>query len=659
MILSPETQRLVSRLRRVEDVSSDISSPLPFNVHVVRTEEDIAKALKEFGRAHLVGLDVETDIAGSEPNAFEDTLVGAAVAFGTEVCYGEATNPSWIELLSHITRWCGHNSKYDYNVLLRHGIRIAAPVGDSMLAAYLLGYRAAPLKPLVEERYGYRMRTYEEVTGGKPISTVDIEEVATYCGSDAYWTLRLEQDLVRELQKQPRSWKLYKEVDVPLVGILARMELRGVAVDQESIASAMRQTAETKEVLERVLNEMARTEGFALPDTIRVCPSCRNGKRKRVSCTGCEGQGRFSSPTPINLRSADQLGAWLHGRAGLPVQVLTPRRKPSVNALALLRMKDMHPAPSLILEHRRLQDYGEYLEQWKEAAKGDGRTHTDYTNAWVRSGRLSSRNPNLQQVALEWRKHFAASEGKVLVAGDYGQLEVRVAAFLSRDPNLMAICSAEAWPDNDLHAQTMRNVFGIPFDKQEPLKGLRVSAKTCFFAKLYGGKEWTVREQIEKAALRNPGLNIVVPSENQVKKYLDGITELFSQHFREYVPRAIERARNQGCVAFTAWGRRRALPDLRSDDWKLREAAERQVISHEDQGTASDIVRYAMLVVDKLPHGALVLQVHDELVSEVDEGWAEWYTVQMREAMTLNQPLEGVPLTVEVRSGRTWFDTHA
>lgn len=246
----------------------------------------------------------------------------------------------------------------------------------------------------------------------------------------------------------------------------------------------------------------------------------------------------------------------------------------------------------------------------------------------------------------------------ILVAGDYSQLEVRVAAFVSRDPILMRITNAPSWPDNDLHAQTMERVFRIPFGDQHEYPHIRVAAKTYFFGCLYGAGPDTIVEQIEKAALNNPEMNIQIPSKREAGRNIGLLKEAYAKFFHEYVPHAVSMARERGGKAETAFGRVRLTPNLFSRIREEREAEERVVVSVQIQGTAGDLVRMAMLEVDKIEKGEMLLQIHDEILSKTEEEYEEEYVERMRVGMELGQPLEGVPLKVDIGTGKDWRSCH-
>lgn len=247
----------------------------------------------------------------------------------------------------------------------------------------------------------------------------------------------------------------------------------------------------------------------------------------------------------------------------------------------------------------------------------------------------------------------------MFVAADYHQLEVRIAAYVSQDLDLLEITNADPNSfEGDLHAQTVYKVFGIPEGVQGDHKNIRVAAKTYMFSKMYGANVDTILERLEEVALKQPDLNIEIPSRKVAQWNLTALENTYSGYFREFVPNAITHARDHECVVKTLYGRPRYLPELKSQLKEQREAAERQCVNHVIQGSAGDIARLAMLEVDKIEHGRMVLQVHDELLCEVDKGWEMWYGEKVKAAMELGQPLKGVPLVVDVTVGDTWKMCH-
>lgn len=610
----------------------------------------------------VLGIDVETVVEGADPDETRDTLVGIGIAVGSNCFYGEASNDRWMEMLRAVLpqhKWTGHNAKYDQGILLRHGITPGPLHGDGMLAAKLAGEPSAGLKDLVLRHYGVRMTTYADVTlGGKRgIRDVPPEETAEYCCADAWYAVEIERDIRAKLP--PQALRLYENTDVPLVNTIVNMELRGIKLDVESASAALAETTETLTKLAEAINALAVASGHTCPPTRRVCPSCHNGKNKKADCDNCHGEGQFFYTNPLNPGSTKQLVEWLHGHLRIPVQAISRQTgQASVDSLALLRMQQAHPAIPIILRHRQLNRYREFIEDWLKEADDMARIHSNFTMAFIPAGRLSSRDPNLQQVSEMWRVHFVAADGCQLVAADHAQVEVRTAAHASRDPGLLAVVNAD--PDTlagDVHSQTVLRVFNVPYDEQKLAvnKHFRVRAKNNIFGAFFGSLGLEVQAVLEKAFLKNPDLGIP-PTLGETARGIADIHDAYPHYFREWVPFMIERARDQGNTAYTCFGRPRVIPDLASGHKEKREAAERACISQIIQGTAADIIRMGMNLVEKLTGGSLLLSIHDELISEVDEGGLDKYIPSMVGLMQLDQPLDGVPLVVTAGVGHSWYD---
>ena len=654
-----------------EEASSlTIRADEPYDWRVVTDENhiDFIEQLRIAAALNLpVGIDIEADVVGSSgPNEMKDRLVGLSIAFGDEGtdCYYIEADRITLEVWQHIAnlKIVGANLKWDIAIMSRASegkARFTADnvAGDSMLASYLLCLPAG-LKQGVHTEFDVQMITYADITEGgrKNISEVPVEDVARYCCGDSYWALRLEKVLRKRLREvNPQAYKLYVEVDLPLIPVLVNMELRGVGFDRDKAKQELVVTQNRLVGLSDVLNEIAIESGYKQPDSRRVCKECRNGKIKRQTCEACQRVGVFHEAIPFNPGSDKQVREWLHGTLGLPIQAVSKKtNEPSVGSLSLLRLQGRHPAPSLLLSYRQLDKYRSYLEDWLAESEQDGRLHSVYTNAFVKSGRLSSRDPNLQQVKLDWRGLFG-----VCGTADYAQIEVRVAAFLSRDPVLMRVVNADpSTPEGDLHAQTMYNIFGIPFADQPALKHIRIAAKCYNFASLYGGREMVVVEQVEKRALEEPDLHIPIPSLSEARKKQQGLREMLRVYFQEYIPFVIYNAKEHNNTAFTAFGRPRTEHALMSLYKEEREAAERELVNHTIQGTVADMIRMAMNIIEEVPHGCMLTQVHDEIPFWFDNGWGEWYSSHVRTAMELGQPLEGVPIIIDIGLGDTWLNCH-
>lgn len=677
--LEQEIVRALSKMVRAEGgtvvEAKKTEVKLPFEYAIVDTEIGVRLANAALiSTTKPIGIDVECDVTGDKPNETQDILVGVGIAIDSGYCfYGPVNYGLWRDLL---VKWLpklafvAHNCKYDQVVLERHGFRTGKLAGDSMVAAYIAGEPEAALKKLVKNKYDYQMLTYEEVVGDRPVSEVSTSEVAPYCCADAHFSLRYHNDFVASAS--PHQLKVYLEIDVPAVAVVSKMELAGIKFDVDAANKELAQCSTMINTLTEKIRNQARASGFLLPWTTKTCPVCHNGSKKKLSCYPCHATGKLTvPPEPMNPMANDQLKAWFHGSEmgslGLPVQGLTPSGKPSLNALALLRLRQPphnSAEAALVLSLRRQVKYQGYLVDWIVRALKDkeSRIHSTFTTTVVSTGRFSSREPNLQQVKLAWRKLFVASPGKTLVVADYNQLEVRIAAHQSQDPALLAAMRAPVGtPESDLHGQNVEKLFGVPIAKQGDRKDLRVAAKTDLFAAMYGGREDTLMQRREAVALNNPDLGIPIPTFKEVSRSLRILHRTYPRYFAEYAGFVVYKAREEGGVFRTAYGREEKLDNLFSANKSEREAAERQGLNLTIQGTAADIMKIALVAVYKIPHGRILLAVHDEVVCEVDgeldSSRVIEYTKALESAMEIGQPLT-VPLIITALSAASWKEGH-
>ncbi|KKL81865.1 hypothetical protein LCGC14_1990470, partial [marine sediment metagenome] len=393
--------------------SSQTEERSPYTYTLV-TEDNHQAAIEAISTAEYIGLDVECDVVGEKPNGARDKLVGIGIALPDGECYYYPTGQplSDISLFGKLRNkpYYAHNAKYDLAVCKRYCIGLGSLAGDGMLAAYLMGEPERGLKPLVLELFGITMLTYDQVTGGKNISSIDPERVAEYCCADAYYGMlaarKLEDDLTESADD--RGLKIYKEMDLPLVPVLVDMELAGIGLDVQRAIDRLIETMTERDQLGVAIDYLAKETGFSQPDRTAVCKGCRNGKVKRGSCATCKGQGKYEFHQPLNPGSTQQVVAWLHGILDLPIQGLTDGGEPSMGKLQMLRLRGMHPGASLIFDWNRLDKEKGFLLSWLDQVSPEGRLHTSFSNAFVQGGRLSSREPNMQQVKLAWREVFIA-----------------------------------------------------------------------------------------------------------------------------------------------------------------------------------------------------------------------------------------------------------
>ena len=593
-------------------------------------ESGLERWLKRLNEADLVAFDTET----TSLNYMEAELVGLSFAVEPgEAAYvpvahrytgaPEQLDREWVlerlrPLLEDPAKAkVGQNLKYDMSVLAHHGVALAGIAHDVMLESYVLDSTASrhDMDTLALKYLGHRTRTYEEVAGkGAKQLTFDqvpLEEAAPYAAEDADIALRLHLDLWPRLQAEPALAELYQSLEVPLVPVLSRMERTGVLIDGDRLR---RQSAELAQRMAEV-----------------------------------EGQAHQEAGEPFNLGSPKQIQAILFDRQGLPVVSKTPKGQPSTAESVLQELALDYPLPALILEHRGLSKLkSTYTDKLPElVSPRTGRVHTSYHQAVAATGRLSSSEPNLQNIPIRSeegrriRQAFIAPPGQWLLAADYSQIELRIMAHLSGDPGLLHAFET----GEDIHRATAAEVFGTP--PEQVTSEARRSAKAINFGLIYGMSAFGLARQL--------GID-----RGAAQTYMDRYFERYPG-VRRYMEQTRERAREQGYVE-TVFGRRLYVPDITASNGQRRQYAERTAINAPMQGTAADIIKRAMLAVDAwLLEGEvdarMIMQVHDELVLEVAEADIE----RVREAVTARMAgaaALSVPLEVEVGVGPNWDEAH-
>jgi len=511
----------------------------------------------------------------------------------------------------------GHHLKFDAHVLGNHGIRLAGMRYDTMLESYVwnsVGNRhdmdSAALCYL-----GRRTITYEEVAGKGakqiPFSQVPVERAAEYAAEDADVTLCLHRSLWPKIQSLPALERVYEEIEQPLVPVLARMERQGVLLDRE------------------LLREQSSRFGTQLQDLLQ--------------------QARREAGYDINVDSPKQLQQVLFEKLKLPVLRKTPTGQPSTAEDVLEELAESYALPRIVLEYRMLAKLkSTYTDKLPELINPrTGRIHTSYHQAVAQTGRLSSSDPNLQNIPIRRpegrriRQAFIAPPGHVLMAADYSQIELRIMAHLSGDEGLLAAFAE----DRDVHQATAAEVFGVPLAQVSADQ--RRAAKTINFGLIYGMSPFGLARQlgIERGA-----------AQSYVERYFQRYPGV-----RRFMDDTRRQARESGFVE-TVYGRRLYLPDIRSGNNQTRQYAERSAINAPMQGTAADIIKRAMIAVDAwcaredMP-ARLIMQVHDELVLEVRSDCIERVARAVEERMTGAAELR-VPLRVEVGTGANWDEAH-
>ncbi len=509
----------------------------------------------------------------------------------------------------------GQNIKYDDIVLRRAGVPVAGYDFDTMIASYLIDpeRNTHKLEEISKVELGYEMIPYESVTGtgkGKQITfdMVDIARATRYSAEDAEVVARLLERLRPRVESEGLG-KLLQEVEIPLALVLGRMEEHGVLLDGS------------------LLKALSTKVGALV--------------------LGLEAECHALAGKTFNVNSPRQLETILFDELKLPVSKRTKTGR-STDAEVLEELAEKHGLPRKILDLRTLTKLqGTYLETLPGMADPAGRIHTSYNQAVAATGRLSSTNPNLQNIPIrtplgrEIRRAFIAPEGCWLLSADYSQIELRVLAHLSHDPIL-----CDAFQRNeDVHSRTASEVFKIP--REQVTKDQRARAKTVNFAVIYG--------QGENSLARQLGIE-----KDEAAKFIEGYFQTFAK-LKQFLDATVEKART-GEVSQTILGRRRYVRDIHSSNRALRLAAERVATNTPIQGTAADILKLAMVRVEEQLRAAklataMVLTVHDELVFEVPEAERDTVEKLVREAMQGVMKLD-VPLLVECGWGRNWGDAH-
>ena len=511
----------------------------------------------------------------------------------------------------------GHHLKYDRHVLANHGIALAGQRFDSMLESYVLNSVATrhDMDSAAEKYLGVKTIHFEDVAGkgAKQITfnQVDVDRATEYSAEDADVTLRLHQALWPKIEATPRLQALYETIEQPLVAVLYRMERTGVLVDAALLKA---QSAELAARM-RELKALAHAEAGG----------------------------------PFNVDSPKQLQEILFGKLGLPVVRKTPTGQPSTAEDVLDELAATYPLPKLILEYRGVAKLkSTYTDKLPEQIDPrTGRIHTSYHQAVAATGRLSSTDPNLQNIPIRTpegrriRQAFVAPPGWSLVAADYSQIELRIMAHLSGDESLLRAFAE----DRDIHQATAAEVFGLELASVSADQ--RRSAKAINFGLIYGMSAFGLARQL--------GIG-----RGDAQKYVDLYFERYPG-VKRYMDETRRQARATGFVE-TVFGRRLYLPEIQSRNQALRQYAERSAITAPMQGTAADIIKRAMIDVDDwLQHSQaparLIMQVHDELVLEVADEAIGTVVAQLRDHMARAAELK-VPLKVDVGVGRNWDEAH-
>ncbi|WP_442683128.1 DNA polymerase I [Stenotrophomonas sp. JC08] len=511
----------------------------------------------------------------------------------------------------------GQHGKYDIHVLRRHGVNVQGYADDTMLESFVFNSTATrhDMDSLAQRYLGYTTTRFEDVAGkgAKQISfsQVGIDEAGSYASEDADITLRLHRVLAPQLAAEPSLEKVYREIEMPLVPVLARIEANGVCIDS---AELRRQSAELSA---RMLSAQQKATELA---------------------------GRT-----FNLDSPKQLQAVLFDELGLPALVKTPKGQPSTNEEALEAIAGQHELPRVILDYRSLAKLrSTYTDKLPEMVNPDtGRVHTSYHQSGAATGRLSSSDPNLQNIPIRTddgrriRTAFIAPPGRKLMACDYSQIELRIMAHLSEDPGLVRAFEQGM----DVHRATAAEVFGRALE--DVTSNERRAAKAINFGLMYGMSAFGLAKNLDI-------------DRGQAQDY---VALYFSRYpaVRDFMERMRVQAREQGYVE-TLFGRRLYLNDIHARNQGLRAGAERAAINAPMQGTAADIIKRAMVSVDTWladhrERALMILQVHDELVFEADADFIDILRGEVEARMAAAAQLR-VPLVVDTGVGDNWDEAH-
>lgn len=592
------------------------------------TEADLNRWVEKLKQAKLFALDTETD----NLDYMAANLVGISFALEN----GEAAYlplqldylgaPKTLEKTTALTllkpvlenpaiQKVGQNFKYDLTIFARNGIDVQGVAFDTMLESYVLNSTGRHNMDDLAKRYlGHQTITFEEIAGkGKnqlTFNQIPLEKAAEYAAEDADVTMKLQQVLWEKLSKEPTLEKLFKEMELPLLGVLSRMERRGVLIDSDALF------LQSNEIANR-LSEL-------------------------------EKQAYVLAGQPFNLASTKQLQEILFDKLGLPVIQKTPKGAPSTNEEVLEELAFSHELPKVLVEHRGLSKlkstYTDKLPQMVNPQTG--RVHTSYHQAVTATGRLSSSDPNLQNIPIRneegrrIRQAFIAREGFTVVAADYSQIELRIMAHLSQDQGLINAFTQ----GKDIHRSTGAEIFGVSLD--EVTSEQRRNAKAINFGLIYGMSAFGLSRQL--------GIGRA-----NAQSYMD----LYFKRYpgvQTFMHDIREKAKAQGYVE-TLFGRRLYLPDINSSNGMRRKAAERVAINAPMQGTAADIIKRAMIQLDQKlqndPDIAMIMQVHDELVFEVRSEKVAFYSELIKTQMENAADLV-VSLIVDVGQGTNWDEAH-
>ncbi|MEY4768320.1 MAG: polymerase [Pseudomonadota bacterium] len=606
------------------------NSAIIVDYQTINTEYDLDQWIEKMITAKMVAIDTET----SSLNYMEAELVGISIAVEIGIAAYIPLAHNYVEVPSQLNREfvlaklkpllenpeivkIGQNLKYDKHIFANYGIDLSGIKSDTMLASYVLNSTATRHNLEDLATYYLQMKTlsYETLTGKGvnqiPFSEVTIEQATDYAAEDADMSLRLHYQLKKQLLKIPKLYAVYHQLEIPLIAVLQRMERQGVLIDCQQLIQQSIELSQQMITIEQQAHQLA---------------------------------GQI-----FNLNSPKQIQTILYEQLQLPIIKKTPKGQPSTEESVLQELAINYPLPQLILNYRSLtklkSTYTDKLPQ--QIHQSTQRIHTSYHQAITATGRLSSSEPNLQNIPIrsengrKIRQAFIAPKGCYIVAADYSQIELRIMAHLSADKHLLAAFAK----GQDIHTATAAEIFKMEIDQVTP--NLRRSAKAINFGLIYGMSAFGLAQQL--------GLD-----QKQAQAYIDLYFDRYPQ-VKQYMESTRKLAQQQGYVE-TIFGRRLYLPNIRSKNPAIRQATERMAINAPMQGTAADIIKKAMIAVDhwiqtQSPNIKMIMQVHDELVFEIQEPDLAFAIDKIRQFMTGVVKLS-VPLIVDIGYGYNWDQAH-
>lgn len=639
-LTSPDKEKLIGLLKELEfkswlaelvgDHDYHRKAHTPKKYHCVLQQEQLDKLIAELNQAEIFCLDTET----TSLNMINARIVGLSFSVKANEAYYIPVAHTYLDAPVQLNREnvlaqlkpilenpkkikIAHNVKYDYNIFLNHNITVQGLDYDTMLESYLLDSTATrhDMDSLALKYLGKKTITFEDVAGkgAKQITFdhVGIDEATNYAAEDADITFQLHEILWPRLEQHPDSAKNFHTIEMPLAYVLAKMERYGVLIDAQKLNQQSEALGQRISALEKNAHEFV---GHA-----------------------------------FNLASPKQLQEILFGKLQIPVLEKTPTGQPSTAESVLEELALDYPLPKIIMEHRTLSKLkSTYTDKLPlEINPTTGRVHTSYQQAVASTGRLSSTNPNLQNIPIRTeegrkiRQAFVAPKGYKILSADYSQVELRLMAHLSQDKNLLEAFHAGF----DIHSATAAEVFNVDINHATPDQ--RRHAKAINFGLIYGMSAFGLAKQIDA-------------ERDVAQKYIDTYFERYPG-VKDYMDNTKKFAHHHGYVQ-TLLGRKLYLPDINARNLMRQRASERAAINAPLQGTAADLIKIAMINLQQwlkteLPDAHMIMQVHDELVFEVPENKVELLKTHVTQIMESAITL-AVPLVVSIGVGNNWDEAH-